>query len=72
MDAEPQIAWTGPLPEQGYVGFVNIRITAEGVVFAVRSEGEGPLQAAYQIPADVAETLLEDALTQVRAARSHS
>ena len=59
----PQFAYTGPHPQKGYVGFVNIQETDEGVQFSVRSEGENPTQASFVIPIGEAIQLLDDALT---------
>lgn len=58
----PQYAHTGPTPATGYVGYVNIQETATGVRFTVRSEGENPVTAAYEIPIGDAIALLDEAL----------
>lgn len=59
----PQFAYTGPHPEKGYVGFVNIRETDTGVKFTVRSEGENPVLAEFEIGLGDAIELLDNALT---------
>lgn len=60
MAHDQEFAWTGPLPDAGYVGYVNIRVTDAGVVFTVRAEGSGE-STSYMIPHDVAAELLKDA-----------
>lgn len=59
----PEHAYTGPTPQRGFVGFVNIRETATGVCFTVRSEGENPVTASHEIPIGDAIALLDDALS---------
>jgi hypothetical protein len=61
MPRDPEFAWTGPLPEIGYVGFVNLKVESDGVVFSVRSEGSSH-PTAYKIPRDVAYELLSNVL----------
>lgn len=63
MTKYPQFAYTGPQPEKGYVGYVNIQETASGVRFTVRSEGENPVTATFEIDIGSAIELLADALT---------
>lgn len=60
MARDQEFAWTGPLPDQGYVGYVNIRVTDAGVVFTVRAEGSGE-RSSYTLPHDVAAKLLRGA-----------
>lgn len=62
MTEHAQAAYTGPSPPTGYVGFINIMKTDDGVRFSVRSEGEVPNSAQYEIPQDHAVKLLEGAL----------
>jgi hypothetical protein len=57
-----QFAYTGLSPEKGYVGFVNIAETDNGVRFMVRSEGEDPPTSSYEIPKHEAVNLLRAAL----------
>lgn len=59
----PQFAYTGPHPEKGYVGFVNIQETDKGVKFTVRSEGENPTLAEFEIPIGEAIEMLDKART---------
>lgn len=59
----PQHAYTGPTPTSGFVGFVNIQETDTGVRFTVRSEGDAPVTAAYEVPIGDAIYLLDAALT---------
>ncbi len=59
----PQFAYTGPHPEKGYVGFINIQETDKGVRFSIRSEGENPTQAEFTIDIGEAIQLLDAALT---------
>lgn len=59
---KPQFAYTGPQPEKGYVGFVNIQETDDGVKFTVRSEGESPVLAAFTVDLGAAIQMLQDAL----------
>lgn len=54
----PQFGYTGPNPEKGFVGYVNIQRTDDGVRFTVRAEGENPAQAAYVVPTEQAVALL--------------
>lgn len=63
MSNYPQFAHTGPHPEKGYVGFVNIQETDKGVKFTVRSEGENPVLAEFEIDIGEAIDLLAKALT---------
>lgn len=58
-----QYAYTGPTPPTGYVGYVNIQETDAGIKFTVRSEGENPVTASYEIPISDAVHLLADAVT---------
>jgi hypothetical protein len=62
MSEYPQFAYTGPHPEKGYVGFVNIQETDKGVKFSVRSEGENPSLAEFTIDIGNAIELLDNAL----------
>lgn len=59
----PQFAYTGPHPASGYVGFVNIQEGDVGVKFTVRSEGDNPVIATFEIPLGEAIQLLDQALT---------
>lgn len=63
MAEYPQFAYTGLSPAKGYVGFVNIQETDKGVRFTVRSEGEEPVLAAFEIDIGNAIELLDNALT---------
>ncbi len=63
MSEYPQFAYTGPHPEKGYVGFVNIQETDKGVRFSVRSEGENPTLSAFELDIGSAIELLDKALT---------
>ncbi len=47
MTKYPEFAYTGKMPEKGYVGFVNIQKTDTGVQFMVRSQGENPTLATF-------------------------
>lgn len=67
----PQFAYTGASPAKGYVGYVNIQETDEGVRFTVRSEGENPVSAAYVIPKAEAVALLGSALSGLGGPRKH-
>jgi hypothetical protein len=67
MFEKPQFAYTGPSPEKGYVGYVNIQETDDGNVrFTVRSEGDDPATGAYEIDRAEAVALLEKALAGLR------
>ena len=68
---KPQFAYTGASPEKGYVGYVNIQETEDGVRFTVRSEGENPVTAAYVMPKDKAIALLGNALVGVGGPLKH-
>ena len=57
-----EFAFTGSNPAKGYVGYVNIRETDTGIQFTVRSEGENPVAASYEIDVGSAIKLLGDAL----------
>lgn len=61
----PQFAFTGLTPEKGYVGYVNIRETEHGIRFIVRSEGENPPTAIYEIPKEEGVRLLAEALKSI-------
>jgi hypothetical protein len=63
MSEYPQFAYTGPHPEKGYVGFINIQETENGVRFSVRSEGENPTLAEFEVDIGSAIELLDNALT---------
>lgn len=63
MPRDNEFAWTGPLPEQGYVGYVNIKVEDDGVTFTVRREGAGE-SSSYKIPRDVAAEMLQSAALQ--------
>lgn len=65
---KPQFAYTGPSPAQGYVGFVNIQETDDGVRFTVRSEGDNPPYAQYVVDRASAVKLLRDALDGIEQA----
>lgn len=58
-----QHAYTGPTPKSGYVGYINIQETDTGVRFTVRSEGENPTTASYEIDIGSAIELLDKALS---------
>lgn len=58
-----QYAYTGPAPAKGFVGYLNIQETDTGIRFTVRSEGETPVTAAYEVPIGDAIYLLDAALT---------
>lgn len=63
MARDQEFAWTGTLPDKGLVGFVNIKLTAEGVVFSVRSQGNGSgASSSYTVPRDAARVMLNKAL----------
>lgn len=64
MPRPAQFAWTGPLPDTGYVGYVNVTVEEDGVLFTVRSEGAGAT-SSYKIPRDVAAVLLRGAADAV-------
>lgn len=57
-----QYAYTGPTPETGYVGYVNIQETETGVRFTVRSEGVDAVTASYEVPLAAAASLMADAV----------
>lgn len=57
----PEFAFTGPMPAQGYVGFVNIHECDGGVKFTVRTEGDAVV-ASFVIPKAEAVALLGKAL----------
>lgn len=59
----PEFAYTGPTPQKGYVGFVNIQETDTGVRFTVRSEGPTPVLAQFEMDIGSAIQLLDQALT---------
>ena len=63
----PQFAYTGPSPDEGLVGFVNILETDTGVRFTVRSEGVDSVMATYEVPNDAARSLLASAATGIGA-----
>lgn len=67
----PQHAYTGLSPAKGYVGFVNIQETDAGVKFTVRSEGENPPYASYEIPKAEAVALLGNALVSLGGPLKH-
>lgn len=73
MNEQPQFAYTGPTPPSGYVGYVNITETADGerVRFLVRSQGEAPVTAAYEVPKSEAVALLGKALVGVGGPLKH-
>lgn len=73
MAEKSQFAFTGALPEKGYVGYVNITETEDGerVRFTVRSEGEAPVSAAYEIPKAEAVALLGKALVGIGGPLKH-
>lgn len=72
MPRDNEFAWTGPMPAAGgYVGFVNLTIEDDGVLFTVRSEGAGESRS-YKVPFDVADTMFsqaQDALAKRWAAK---
>lgn len=57
-----EFAYTGPSPEKGNVGYVNLTIVNGGVRFTVRSEGENPPTADHVVPLKEAADLLCDIL----------
>ncbi|TIW28683.1 MAG: hypothetical protein E5V63_04170 [Mesorhizobium sp.] len=61
----PQFAYTGLTPATGYVGYVNIQETEHGVRFIVRSEGENPTTAVYEIPKWEGVRILGEALKSI-------
>lgn len=63
MNDFPQFAYTGPHPAKGYVGYLNIQETDKGVKFTVRSEGENPVTATFEIPIGEAIQVLDQALS---------
>lgn len=65
MARDQEFAWTGPLPDVGYVGYVNIKLSDSGVTITVRSEGNGE-SSAYTLPHDVAAKLLSEAADALR------
>ncbi|ESX17873.1 hypothetical protein X766_15855 [Mesorhizobium sp. LSJC255A00] len=67
MSEHRQFAYTGLSPEKGYVGFVNITETDNGIRFLVRSEGENLPAASYEIPRDEAVKLLTGVLKAITA-----
>jgi len=67
VNNRPQFAYTGPSPAQGYVGYVNIQETDKGVKFTVRSEGENPVSAVYEVSTEKAIELLQSAVTGLAA-----
>lgn len=73
MSEKTQFAFTGPMPDKGYVGYVNITETddGEGVRFTVRSEGEAALTASYIVPKAQAIALLGNALLGVGGPLKH-
>ncbi len=67
----PQFAYTGPTPDKGYVGYVNIQETEDGVKVVVRSEGENPATATYVIPKAEAVLMLGRALSGIGGPLKH-
>lgn len=68
----PQFAFTGPSPEKGYVGYINIQEQDDGRVrFIVRSEGVDPVTAVYVIDKAAAIALLGKALVGVGGPLKH-
>ncbi|RWK39281.1 hypothetical protein [Mesorhizobium sp.] len=64
----PQFAFTGlPSAHGFYVGYVNIRETEHGIVFTVRSEGDDPPTASYEVPKSDGVRLLGEALKGITA-----
>ncbi len=59
-----QYAYTGPMPDKGHVGYVNMQATdcGERVRFTIRSEGDDPLTTSYEVPMAEAIALLGRAL----------
>lgn len=50
MAHDKEFAWTGELPSSGaFVGYVNVKIEDDGILFTVRSEGSGEPQS-YKVP----------------------
>ena len=59
-------AYTGPTPETGYVGYVNLSLRDGAVVFTVRSEGlHADQMGCYAVPLDEARKLLYGALLAI-------
>ena len=49
--ARKQYAYTGPTPASGYVGFFNItELDTDTVRVTVRSEGDNPVTASFDMP----------------------
>jgi hypothetical protein len=71
MSNHPQFAYTGPTPATGYVGYANIQETEGGVRFTVRSEGENPVTASYELPKAEAIALLGKALVGLGGPLKH-
>ena len=62
MTEYPQFAYTGPTPEVGQVGFVNIQETDTGVRITVRAQGDYSNAVYYEIPIGEAIQLFGNAL----------
>ena len=61
-------AYTGPTPATGYVGYVNLTLKDDQVIFTVRPESErGEPTVCHPIPATDAIALLETALAELKA-----
>ncbi len=73
MTEKTQFAYTGSTPDKGYVGYVNITEADDGerVRFLVRSEGEAPVTASYEVPKAEAIALLSKALVGVGGPLKH-
>lgn len=57
------MAYTGPMPERGYVGYVSVNLTDDGqhVKITVRSAGENPPQASVFVPIEAWKSLIANA-----------
>jgi len=48
-----QYAYTGPMPDKGFVGFFNITELGNGLVrVTIRQEGENPVLAEFVMPSE--------------------
>lgn len=56
-------AYTGPTPDVGYVGYLNVGLGDKGVIITVRPESaDGSGSARVTIPVDAAKVAFEEAL----------
>lgn len=59
-------AYTGPNPDSGYVGYVNLSVVdGENVVFTVRQASESGYAMSHSVPIDQARKMLVAALAEL-------